>query len=415
MKHADLRPEFSRRSCAALAASTIGLSLAGITTLAFPVFLTSIAAEFGGRGRVTALYTIAALAGYAGMPLVGAAVDRWGGRRVTPLLAAASALAAALIGVSRPFGLPGLVMLFALAGICNSTMAAYSKLNAGWFHRRRGLAFALSGVGVGLVWMLVIPQSAMALLRHFDWRTCYGIMGLAGLFVGAPLVALLARDPPPSPEPEAKKGVSAPSAWRSAVFWLVIVGVCAETATVNSCRSQMVALLTDRGVSHGLAVSILSTSLAGTLISQPLAGWLLDRFDSPKLVLPFAGCSLAGVLLLALGPDLPAWVLGNVLMSLGYSAEVLMAPYFFTRFFGAREHGKIYGSMFVCLAPITATAPWAMGGVFDRTGSYLPMLLIFAVALALGAVCFALLPAYRFGPRPVARFRRTAPPRALIG
>ena len=73
-----------------------------------------------------------------------------------------------------------------------------------------------------------------------------------------------------------------------------------------------------------------------------------------------------------------------------------MAPYFFTRFFGAPNHGRIYGSMFVCLAPITAAAPAAMGFVYDRTGSYQGALVVFSVALAVGGACLFLLPPFRF-------------------
>ncbi|MCC7462360.1 MAG: MFS transporter [Gammaproteobacteria bacterium] len=395
-----VRSEFSRHAVAALGASMLGPGLAGIGTLAFPVFLTAIAAEYGGRGKVAGVLTAASISNYLGTLMIGAAVDRWGARRVVPLVSVFSAVATSLLAISGHFGLAGLFVLFALVGLGNSTLAAYSKLNAGWFHRRRGVAFALSSMGVGVIWMFLIPQTAYALLQHHSWRETYGIMGLFALLAGAPLVALLVRDPPArlvaSTGAGAAEGVPAATAWRSAIFWLIIVGVCAETATMNSVRGHLVALLTDRGVAASVAVGVLSTTLIGTLIGQTVTGWMLDRFHTPRIVIPFALCSLLGVLLLAFGSTLHVWIAGNIIMSIGYIAELLMAPYFFTRFFGSRNHGKIYGSMFVCLAPITAIAPFAMGLVFDWTGSYQTALIAFAAALAIGGLALSVLPAYRF-------------------
>lgn len=392
--------EFNRQSLSILMASIIGPGLGGIATLAFPVFLTAMAQQYGGRGIVSALYTVAGLAGYAGMLIVGAAVDRWGARHVAPAVALFSAIVTCLLWPTASLGLGGLFLLFLLAGFGNSTLAAYSKLNAVYFNRRRGFAFALSAMGLGVIWFMAIPQTASALLASFDWRQSYGIMGLAALIGGVPLIAWLVRDAGVAgPSATGASGVEPREAWRTPIFWMIIVGVCAEAATVNSCRAHMVALMTDRGVSAHMAALVLSSALAGTLIGQPLAGWLLDRCASARIVLPFVFCSVGGVLLLAFGTSLPMWIAGNVVMSAGYAAELLMAPYFFTRFFGARNHGRIYGSMFVCLAPITAAAPAVMGFIYDRTGSYQPALIGFAIALAIGGACLFLLPPFRFPAR----------------
>lgn len=393
--------EFNRQSLSVLAGSVVAPALGGIATLAFPVFLTPLSAEFGGRGVASALYMAAGMAGYVGMYAVGCAVDRWGARRVLPQVLAFSALMTAMLCFSAPLGLSGLFVLFVLVGLGNSTTAACSKLNAQYFHHARGLAFALSALGVGMIWFLVIPRVASALLPTLGWRQAYGVMGVISLVLGQFLLPRLLRHAQRAgAKPERggfarqQSAAGRPAFWQSGIFWLVILAAGAEASAMNGCRTHLVAMLTDRGASPAQAASVMALSVVGMLIGQPLAGWVLDRSVSPRVALPFLGLSLAGLLMLGFGSTMGQAVLGVLLMNMGYAGEMLMFPFFLIRYFGANQHGRIYGSMFLWLGPINAFAPVLMGLAYDHIGNYHLPMIGFALAMVAAGCLLLMLPAF---------------------
>ncbi len=138
---------------------------------------------------------------------------------------------------------------------------------------------------------------------------------------------------------------------------------------------------------------------------------MLDRVQSPKIAAPFFLAALAGLLLLhhASG-SLPA-LAGAAVLGFGIGAESGIGPYFFSRYFGMRSFGTIYGCLVSLLAISSGVGPMLLGMAFDRTGSYGRGLVIAEVGLAVGTVLIFLLGPYLFAARrPPLEMSETSPP-----
>jgi MFS family permease len=70
-----------------------------------------------------------------------------------------------------------------------------------------------------------------------------------------------------------------------------------------------------------------------------------------------------------------------VLVGLGLGAEVDMLAFLSSRYFGQRAFGQLYGYFFMCFSFGGATGRSLDGILFDRAGSYAPVLIVAAVSL----------------------------------
>jgi len=102
---------------------------------------------------------------------------------------------------------------------------------------------------------------------------------------------------------------------------------------------------------------------------------------------------------LLLAGNREAALAGAFLVGLGLGAEVDLIPYLASRYFGLRDFGKVYSSLFAAFALAGAVGPLVMGAGFDRTGSYSRPLVGFFVAILLATVLMTRLGPYRFRPR----------------
>jgi MFS family permease len=86
---------------------------------------------------------------------------------------------------------------------------------------------------------------------------------------------------------------------------------------------------------------------------------------------------------------------GAVALGLGIGAEVDLMAFFTSRYFGARNYAKIYGTMFGIFAFGVGIGPALSGGSFNLFRSYTPIFMVYEVFLAVSCVIF-----FRLGPYP---------------
>ncbi|WP_415752826.1 hypothetical protein [Pseudomonas aeruginosa] len=103
------------------------------------------------------------------------------------------------------------------------------------------------------------------------------------------------------PPADALPGATPGQAWRSADFWLIVGNLILGVFAVTGVMVHGVPLLQERGLSREVATDVLAALWVGMIVSQPALGYLLDRYDTPRIALPFAcwrrsgccSCSLA--------------------------------------------------------------------------------------------------------------------------
>jgi hypothetical protein len=102
---------------------------------------------------------------------------------------------------------------------------------------------------------------------------------------------------------------------------------------------------------------------------------------------------------------------GIAILGFGIGAESGIGPYFFSRYFGMRSFGTIYGCLVSLLAISSGIGPYLMGRSFDRFGSYSRGLEVAEIGLGVGIVLVFLLGPYVYavGSRKAETLKDTAP------
>ena len=85
-----------------------------------------------------------------------------------------------------------------------------------------------------------------------------------------------------------------------------------------------------------------------------------------------------------------------VALGLGIGAEVDLMAFFTSRYFGARNYAKIYGTIFGTFSLGVGIGPTLSGTSFDLFHSYTPIFLVYEVMLAVSCVIFLRLGPYRY-------------------
>lgn len=400
--------EFTPQSLAVVGSALVGATCSGLVVAgaAIPVFIGAIKADYGWDhaeigGAVTLLYVGMAI----GAPICGRAIDRFGPRAILLPLTFLSGLILASFSVIG-HSLPVFYAAHFLLGLAQPGAVAYSKLLSSWFFRRRGIALTALGLGVAIAQMAV-PPIARRLLEAVGWHNAYRAFGAAELLVSFPILFLFFRErratgrepgQPGSNEirPDGAPSIGLAQAMRSKAYWLLVGAQVAGTFAFLGVSTHAVGIMVEHGVGAAMAVWGLSAFAGGALVAQILTGLLLDRFDTPRVIVPFAVLSLLSMALLCVSHGAVPVLAEIMLFGIGCGGQTSMTSYFTTRYFGVRNFSTIYGSLLPILLLLSAPGPVLVGAVFDHTGSYGWALTGLGVALALTVALFWLLKPYPY-------------------
>jgi MFS family permease len=289
-----------------------------------------------------------------------------------------------------------------------------------WFDRNRGKVLGLCvalGAGVG---QTIMPKLSDALIRDYGWRG--GYLGMAAIvFCALPFIFLLARAPKRLAVPDTlpgavdagdslgvttaadvpvtEQGKSRAEALRSPTFYLVFFAIMFGSMSLLGTLQQAKPMLLERGLANDLSVTVSSFSFAGVIIGEMSSGLLVDRFNTPRIVLPYFVSALIGLLIVHTATT-PAILLGGALMmGLGLGGEIGQNAYLISRYFGLKNFGSIYGLTFAASNLGIGFGVMAMGWVKELTGSYEPMRYAFGVTMSLSVLCIAMLPQFTFAAK----------------
>ncbi len=255
-----------------------------------------------------------------------------------------------------------------------------------------------------------MPSLAQALIARFGWKAAYSILGASALLISGPVVGCLVKESPeevglledgrtatPNTIADVAHGRTAREAWRSKDFWLMALAFTIVSASVQGCVVHMAPMLSDHNLDGQGAALGSSLIGAAVMIGRIRTGYLLDRTFAGRLASILFAVAATGIALLWLGNRAGAFA-GAFLVGLGLGAEVDLIPYLASRYFGLRDFGRVYSSLFAAFAFAGAVGPLIMEAGFDRTRSYSMPLAGFLVATALGAILMGRLGPYRFRP-----------------
>jgi MFS family permease len=373
---------------------------------AWGIFLTPLATEFGGRGRVAGAYSTMQLASSCYGLVVGRLVDRHGARPVG--VAGACALALGFLLLSQAGSLVAIYACLAVPVAIGSTCLGPLTSNtavARWFIRRRGQALGVSTAGISAGGIVFAPLMQYLVVR-IGWRGAFAVAALIVVVLVIPLVlGLMRRDPADLgllPDGTGAAGASADdvadlrhelersirpeAAMRQRNFWLLAAAFGLTFAGLSAVLLYQVPLLLDRGIDESHAAFVLSATAAMGVIGKLGFGTLLDRFDQRRIAAMCFWLQTVGVGLLWLGTSAPLLACYVVLYGYAMGGNATLLASLIGRTFGRLHYGAIGGRMspVLVLAPVLGVP--ATGFLRDATGSYGPALAAVMLMSALAAI-----------------------------
>lgn len=339
-------------------------------------------------------------------PVFGWMADRFGVRPVALWSLAAFGLAFGAISLTPTaneretlYIYYGFWVAVGLVGI-GSTPVTWSRAINLWFFRHRGLALGILLMGTSLAAM-IIPKFAVWVIESYGWRSMFAAVALLpGL---ALIVAFfLFREPTREERPKAignasgdLTGVSLGSALADYRFWVIWLSIGLIAAAFGGAFINMPTMLRLRGVEAQTAATVMGVLGIGIFVGRLATGALLDRFWQGVVAFPLL-CLPAISAWLLLGDSLtfPLAALAGFLLGFAAGAESDLIAYLTGRYFGMANYGKIYGMLYMPFGLFSAASPVIYAQVYDRTGSYNPILEISIGMFIMGGALLLLLGRY---------------------
>ena len=388
----------------------------GLTYNAFSLFLPAWSGQLHAQISLLqlAVFLMVVLGAFMS-PIAGGLIDRYSARPIFAIgLLGVALFYFGMSFVTAPWQILALYALIAPWALVLSTAVPANALISRWFVRHIGLALGLSAFGIGMGGVILPPLIAWA-LPLVGWRAIWQIGAAILVLVVTPLVVVTLRNRPSEREgldymtgagsaarPHGHGHAAAGQGglgWREVLsrrnFWLLVGIYLPMLALYGGCGQNLAPYVASHGLkptTAGLLLSVLSFS---HIIATLALGLVSDRFGNR---LPFFGLAvimIAGAVLLAFGPGLPAIALACALIGFGGGLYPLLASAMAAEF-GADNFGRAYGLSMLFL-PVMALAPFMVAKIRETTGSYTSAFLIIAGVVAISGVLSLLLRERRGG------------------
>ncbi|MHB8666424.1 MAG: MFS transporter [Burkholderiales bacterium] len=341
----------------------------------FAALFQSFAAEFSARrADVSLVFGLSGLVYFVLGVGGGMLSDRFGPRLVCSagmlciaggLFAASLAHSMAMIYLSYGVGIGvGIALVYTPAIACVQP----------WFTRRRGLAAGIASAGIG-AGTLVVPLLAAGAIAWLQWRGALRGLAAGVLIIGLGATLLLRRAPSAGGSAtSARPGASLREALRSSSFLWLYVSVVAAGPTMFIPFAHISAAARDLGIGEARAVGLVGLIGIGSLVGRFAIGALADRMGR-SLTLALMQASMgASYLLWHAAGGYAALALFALWFGLSYGGIVSLLPALCMDLFGARAVSSIIGALYSGAAVGNLLGPTLAGAVFDRSGSYGPVI-----------------------------------------
>ena len=286
---------------------------------------------------------------------------------------------------------------------CSTSMISYVLTR--WFteHRSTVMGVVMAGSGVGaaigaqVLRPIIIGQRTVFGFTGYRAASCVNTALLVVLFF---VLLIFFRDPPEARQEKAQRGDREGPDWqtvrRSPTFWLV--GVCMFLTFIAMHAPVFINAAHFEDV--GLDPTYL-TNVASIYAVTLFLGKILTGFGGEKLGVTAAMtfCNLASALssvsLFLVSAAAPGYALAHeILLGCAIPVETVLLPLIVTEMFGERCYAKIMGLFFAMMCVGYAVGDLLTNYLFDKLGTYRPILLVYAGIMLLITVAEPIVFAY---------------------
>lgn len=374
------------------------------------------------RTEISLVFTTVSIVSACFAPLLGYLLDRYPIRRV--MLSGSVFVVIGFVLLAQVQNLIQFSLVAAIFlgfGIGTIGTTANTKLMVNWFNRRRGFALGIAIMGYSAAGTVMAPI-ALFMLNSLGWRVSYLVFAGVVLFLVIPAIALLVRqspdelglgmdgDPPEPPAPtktEPQETVDERtriekfkselavylSFTKSVPFWGVVFTFGLMAGTFGGFNVHLFLYYTELGIDEYWATTILAFTSAVAIASKPMFGALIDRVSPRVATMISCGCCLGAMLSFSVFSHITLLFLAGALFGLGFGGMVPVRAAIISRIFVVEQYARAYGSLRLCMFPMTISWLPLIGYIYDTQGSYLPAFNLFAGLFTLAAIiAFFLIP-----------------------
>jgi MFS transporter, OFA family, oxalate/formate antiporter len=373
-------------------AGTFGIIMTGPgQTYTVSIFIEYIIQDLGiSRTLVSTLYSVGTLVGSFSLPFWGRQIDRRGSRQMVVIISILFGLACIYMGFIENAFMLGLGFIFIrMLGQGSLGLVSQNVINQ-WWLRKRGMIMGISGLIMALLGMGVFPSLVYMLISTFEWRVAYGVLGLALLFLMAPVGFFFFRNRPEDYQlsPDGMKTVdngddlssgatghleenwTLKEAMQTRAFWTLLIGLASFGMLSTGLFFHLVSIFEDRGLNPSVAASVFVPVALAAALANLAGGVLTDRVPI-RFLLAF------GLLLQAMSLVMAQFLQGTgtaflfgIILGATNGVSRAVGTVVWPSYFGRENLGSILG--FTAAAGVVGAAlgPLPFGFVRDVVGSY---------------------------------------------
>jgi len=376
----------------------------GCAFYSFSLFVTPLQQGLSwSRGDVMAGFSLYFLMSGFVAPQVGKLVDRYGARVV--MTCGAVVLGVGFLVLSLMSTLWQFALGYALVGLgaAGSGQVPTSAVVSNWFIRRRGTAVGLMASGVGGGGLVLAPVVGAYLLPHLGWSQAYLVLAILCWAIIIPLVLFVIRTRPEEKglaaygaEVGARtagpsrplQGVTLKVAAGTVAFWLIVVTyLLSQFAQVGAIQNQ-VPFLEEAGFPIAVTAGVVGAVGLGSALTKFGFGWLCDRIQARYALAIGLLLQIVSIIILmnvtADSQASMAWAYA-IAMGLGIGSWLPCMSMLVSGYFGMANYGAIFGAVTIPYAVGSAIGPLAAGRMYDASGNYNGVFVLFLVFLIVSA------------------------------
>ena len=338
--------------------------------------------------------------------------DRYGARRLILAGGLLSGLGFTALGFADSFW--AIVAAYSVVASVGRGLGIFPTLMTvvnQWFEQRKALALAVINTAVMGGAAAILPALSAA-ADHFGWRAAAMVAGILVCVLTIPAVAIIRSRPEdmglqpygadaieanPARRGSRRTGTadtqrrdySATQALVTLSFWALTVGAALRTVPSDVLVINQIPILIWKGVAEARTSLYLSITYFATIPARFGIG-LAAAWASPRWLLSgaMALVALCSVATLLLDGDRVAWFL--IVSSATGQGVSSLAWITVGEYFGRRSFGTLVGVMTLFYGISGPIVPAAAGWVFDRTGSFVPVVVAVGVMQGMSAGAFLL-------------------------
>lgn len=391
------------------AASALRVLGAGLHSFGFTVFFLPLSQDLNlSRTSTSLAFSLARAEGAIEGPIVGHLLDRYGPKPImlaAVLLMGVGYLLLSQVGSYLTFLLVylGVISLAHAGGFMHAPMVLINT----WFIRQRARAITISSAAFGLGGVLIAPVLSI-IVQAWGWRWGAVIAGILFLLIGVPLTSTIRRSPEsmgllpdgdeparreagedgPPPASKDQSDVTVAEALRSFAFWGAVLAAGIRNGSYHAIAVHFVPLMVWKGLSQSEAALLLSAYAFLGMAATLVLGWFADRTNKPRLTAMILFAAAGSLFLPIFLSSVWALCLFTVFFA-GVETTFPLGWAVVGDLFGRKHYARIRGYMTLFYTWGGVIGPVFAGAIFDRWGTYEPLLWSLIGVFILAGLFFA--------------------------